>query len=94
MSDIKEQQQRIHREIEKLEEMGGSFGGKVKQLRDSTFARFPILFIVLSTFGGVATLYGFEKVIDDIPALADNPWAILVTGFVVLVVTGALYKKL
>ncbi|MCA9360860.1 hypothetical protein KC730_03150, partial [Candidatus Kaiserbacteria bacterium] len=58
------------------------------------FARFPMIFVLLSSFGLVATFYGFEKVIDQIPYFNENPHMILMTGVVVLVLTGALYKKL
>lgn len=94
MNNLQEQQKRIEAEIAKLESMGGQVTNRAKRLRDSTFSRFPILFILASTFGLVATLYGFEKVIDAIPVFADNPWVILLTGLGTLLVTGALYKKL
>ena len=55
---------------------------------------FPFLFLGLSTFGGVAVFYGFEKIIDRTPYLADNPLGILIAGFIILLLTGALYRKL
>ena len=74
--------------------MGGTLGGQAKRLRDSTFTRFPIVFIFLSTFGLVSTLYGFEKVIDQITLFENNPLLILLTGILTLAVTGSLFKKL
>lgn len=94
MSTINEQTAKIEAEVKKLEEMGGSLGGQVKNLRDSTFSRFPILFVFLSTFGLVSTLYGFEKVIDQIPFFEAHPFMVLVTGIVTLGITGSLFKKL
>ncbi len=94
MNNLHEQQKLIEKEIEKLEEMGGSMTGHAKRLRDSVFGRFPLLFTMLSTFGLVATFYGFEKIIDDIDFLANRPWAILGLGLAILLFTGALYKKL
>lgn len=94
MNSIQEQAQKVEAEIKKLEEMGGSLTGHVKKFRDSAFARFPVVFVILSTFGLVATFYGFEKVIDDVVFFSENPRMILVVGLVVLTFTGTLYKKL
>jgi len=52
------------------------------------------VFLGLSTFGGVAVFYGFEKIIDQTPYLADRPYMILFAGFLILILTGALYRKL
>ncbi|MFT7327912.1 MAG: hypothetical protein ACI870_000083 [Crocinitomicaceae bacterium] len=55
---------------------------------------YPFIFLGLSTFGGVAVFYGFEKIIDQTSYLADKPLVILISGFLILVLTGALYRKL
>lgn len=94
MNSIQEQKKRIESEVRKLEAMGGTLGGQAKQLRDSTFSRFPILIVFLSTFGLVSTFYGFEKVIDQIPFFVENPFMVLVFGILTLAVTGTLFKKL
>lgn len=94
MNQIHEQRKKIEQEIHKLESMGGSMAERAKNVRDSTFSRFPMVFVALSTFGLVATLYGFEKVIDQIDIFADNPISILTAGVVTLFLTGSLYKKL
>tara|TARA_B100001146_G_C15959464_1_gene339136 strand:+ start:133 stop:411 length:279 start_codon:yes stop_codon:yes gene_type:complete len=67
---------------------------KVVYYQKTALQKFPFIFLGLSTFGGVAVFYGFEKIIDSTPYLADNPWGILIAGFVVLILTGALYRKL
>ena len=56
--------------------------------------RFPFIFLGLSTFGAVMIFYGFEKIIDRIPFLYNKPTIMLLIGFVILIVTGALYRKL
>lgn len=94
MTSINDQKVKIEAEIQKLERMGGSMAGKAAKYRDSTFTRFPVIFVFLSTFGLVATLYGFEKVIDEIAFFANNPRAVLIAGIVTLAITGTLYKKL
>lgn len=71
-----------------------SLKDRVVQAQKSAVERFPFLFLGLSTFGGVAVFYGFEKIIDKTPYLADNPIGILLAGFIILAGTGALYRKL
>lgn len=93
-ADIQEQKGKAEKEIRKLESMGGSFRVRAESFRDSAFQRFPVVFVLLSSFGLVATFYGFEKVIDEIQFFSDNPRMILVVGIFTLVATGSLYKKL
>lgn len=67
---------------------------RLERQRRAVFTRFPLLFTLLATFGLVATLYGFEGVINQIPFFTNNPYVLLVTGVVILAFTGTLYKKL
>lgn len=92
--DIHEQSKKVEEEIKKLEAMGGGVSRKMLGLRNSAFHKYPLLFVLLSSFGLVATFYGFEKVIDTIPFFSEKPYAILLTGVVVLILTGSLFKKL
>jgi hypothetical protein len=66
----------------------------VVQKRDNVEVRFPLLTALAVTFGFVSTLYGFEKMIDRVDLFVNKPWILLVTGVLILSVTGALYKKL
>lgn len=68
--------------------------GRLAHGRDNAFNRFPLLFTMLTTFGVVTVLYGFEHLIDRISFLADRPIISLLTGLAILAVTGSLYKKL
>lgn len=94
MQEIQAQKEKVEQEVEKLEAMGGTFRGRMTRLRESAFARFPVVFVLLSSFGLVATFYGFEKIIDNTKFFANNPITILITGILILVFTGTLYKKL
>ena len=67
---------------------------QVFRLRRTYSQRYPALFALAGTFGFVATLYGFEKLIDKIDLFVNNPWILLATGISVLLVTGAFYNKL
>lgn len=66
----------------------------VGKRRKSVFERFPLVFTMLSSFGLVATFYGFERLIDKVDLFANNPWILLGTGVLTLALTGTLYKKL
>lgn len=67
---------------------------KIVERRSKAVEKFPLVFGLFVTFGFVATLYGFEKLIDNIELFANNPWILLATGLVTLLVTGAAYQKL
>ncbi len=60
----------------------------------SVFEQFPLAFTLLGAFGLVATFYGFEGIIDHIGVFRDNPFILLLTGVVILIFSGQLYKKL
>ena len=92
--NINSQKEKVEAEIKKSETMGKGLGKKVLGIRDSAFNRYPLVFVFLSTFGLVATFYGFEKVIDNVPFFSENPYMVLVTGIAILIFTGTLYKKL
>ena len=62
--------------------------------RNNAVAKFPLLFTLLTTFGIVATFYGFEHLIDQTTWLSENPLVLLSVGLGTLLLTGALYKKL
>jgi len=67
---------------------------KVVDERNRAETRFPLIFSMLITFGFVSTLYGFEKLIDQVDWFVENPWFLLLTGVLTLLITGAAYKKL
>lgn len=56
--------------------------------------KFPLLFGLMATFGFVSVLYGFEKLIDEVDFLINNPWILLLSGLFILFLTGAVYRKL
>ncbi|MCF7831530.1 MAG: hypothetical protein K9M36_01425 [Candidatus Pacebacteria bacterium] len=73
----------------------------VKEVHDTTskytepvLSRYPLVFSFLVVFGVGMTLKGFERIIDQIPFLKENPILLLLTGLLVLTFTGSLYKWL
>jgi hypothetical protein len=79
---------------QKLKDAPAPVFNKLAQTREGVFAKFPLLFTLLGTFGLVATFYGFEGLIDKIDFLSNNPGILLGVGLSALIVTGTLYKKL
>ncbi|MGZ6004583.1 MAG: hypothetical protein ACXWLH_00365 [Candidatus Saccharimonadales bacterium] len=67
---------------------------KLKQQRNRVFNRFPILFILLGTFGVVSTYYGLQHILEKIPLLVNDPYIALGVGILLLLFTGTLYKRL
>lgn len=69
-------------------------GRLVKPVRDSLFARFPILATLLVAFGVAATFFGMERLITEVAWLNDRPLLIFLSGISALIVSGKLYQKL
>lgn len=67
---------------------------KIEKTRKSVFARFPLMFTLLGTFGLVATMTGVGRIIEETLFLSDNPIILVVFGLAILTFTGTLYKKL
>lgn len=55
--------------------------------------KFPLAYALVATFGLVATVAGFNKLIDKTTFLKENPIILIAIGVTVLIVTGAVYKK-
>jgi hypothetical protein len=62
--------------------------------RKTAFERFPALFGTLGLFGGVATVFGLERVMEETVVFSRHPVATLIAGLLILAFTGALYKRL
>lgn len=67
---------------------------KIIEKRTKVETKYPLLFIMLVTFGAIATLHGFQRIIDKIDIFANNPWILFVSGLLTLMATGTIYKKL
>lgn len=80
--------------VKKVIELEEHVVKKLAEGRNNAVAKFPLLFTLLTTFGIVATFYGFEHLIDQTTWLSENPFVLLAVGLGSLVLTGALYKKL
>lgn len=56
--------------------------------------RYPFLFAFLLTLSTASVFTGFHFLVDRIPLLVENPAILIISGFVVLFLTGTLYETL
>lgn len=66
----------------------------VEPIRESVLKRFPILFMLLVTFGFTATTTGIEQVLVRHEIFQSHPFVIFLIGITILIITGTIYKKL
>lgn len=85
---------KLKQEEVKLTDSEKLFVRRLSGRRDRLAERYPFAFAAAAAFGIVSTYYGFEKLIDKIDLFTNEPWILLITGLVVLFITGTLYKKL
>lgn len=67
---------------------------KLDRTRLGAKTRFPLLTALFATFGAVTLLAGFQAALARIEFLHNNPWLLVITGLLILTVTGTVYKKL
>lgn len=70
------------------------FVKKLEKTRIGAKARFPLLTALFATFGAVTLLAGFQEALARIEFLHNNPWLLVITGLLILTITGTVYKKL
>jgi hypothetical protein len=58
----------------------------------TTFRKYPILFSLLVTLGFVSVLHGFELLFSKIIFIQNNPYVLIISGLIILIFTGSLYK--
>ena len=73
----------------------------VREVHDTTskytepvLSRYPLLFAFLIIFSASMIMKGFERIIDQIPFLQEKPALLLLTGILLLTLTGSLYRWL
>ena len=56
--------------------------------------RYPLTFALLFVFAVAAILHGFELVVEHMPFFDRYPWTLLLSGVVLLFITGSFYRWL
>lgn len=80
--------------IQRLEYETKEMDTYMRRHHRTVFGRYPFLFSLLSTFGVVSVLYGFDDILSEIPLMHEHPVIPLAAGVLILLATGSLYKRL
>ncbi len=80
--------------IDRIEKLVKEIHDRAKDYAKPVFRRYPLTFAFLLTFGVAAIVHGIELMSDEIPFFHDNPSTLIVTGVIILLFSGTLYKKL
>jgi len=80
--------------LQHAEEITREINDYMRKRGRSVFGRYPLLFSLLGTFGVVLAIHGFDRIIESIPFLDKHPVLLLLSGIVVLALTGTLYKRI
>jgi len=85
---------KTHRDHIPFTDMEERIARRIIEQRSRAAVKFPLVFGIATSFGIVATYYGFEKLMDRIDLFTEQPWMLLVVGITTLLITGAAYSKL
>lgn len=77
-----------------LKKTGSEADQVISPVRQTILKRYPVVSVMLVTFGVGATFFGLERIITETAYLNDRPWLIFGLGIAILTLTGKLYKKL
>ena len=80
--------------LEEFEQEVREIHSQIEKENEKVFAKYPLLFSLLVTFGAVAVVHGFEGVADSIPFIGEHPLILFLVGLALLLFTGRLYKSL
>jgi hypothetical protein len=80
--------------ILEIEEAAHEMNQFMVKKQKAIFRRYRLLFSFLGTFGVLSILYGFDALMDEYPIMKAHPMIPLMTGIVLLILTGSLYKRL
>jgi hypothetical protein len=94
----KEIQQIATEAVKQIEAIGHEVQLHLKSVsspfRSRIVKRFPVLFLLLVTFGMISTYLGMELMLLKYTFVREHPFLLFTTGVVTLIITGTLYKKL
>jgi len=91
---MKNENYSIYNPIKHMEESLRDINDNTGRKTRSSLKKYPITFALLITFALVSILHGFELFFDEIPFIHNHPWILILTGLIILIVTGSVYKAL
>lgn len=80
--------------LRQLEVLSSSVNEMMASRTRSVFRRYPITFTLVVLVGVVAVSEGLKGVVESIGIFKGHPWYMLITGLIILIATGKIYKKL
>ena len=80
--------------LEEFEREVRAIHSQIEKENEKVFAKYPLLFSLLVTFGAVAVIHGFEGIVDSMPFIGEHPIVLFIAGLILLLFTGRLYKSL
>ncbi|MCX6752316.1 MAG: hypothetical protein NTZ87_02335 [Candidatus Nomurabacteria bacterium] len=80
--------------LEHIENLSNQVNKNMASRTKGVFRRYPVTFGLLIVFGAIAVHEGLKGLMLEYGLLDISPWYLVVTGLVILTITGTLYKKL
>lgn len=80
--------------LKRFESLSNQLNQMASMYTKSAVRRYPLTFTLLILFGVVAVSEGAKGILESMGVFSDHPWYLFITGLVVLIFTGNLYKKL
>lgn len=80
--------------LHEVEQVTMRMNDLMEKRTQGVFNKYPLTFSFLVLFGVMSVLHGFDNIIFKIPLLNDHPIFIFISGFIILIFTGSLYKRL
>lgn len=80
--------------LKKVEELTARLNQSFSERGKQVFSRYPLTFALLVVFGVTMVSQGVKDLLLSISFLKNEPWIMLLTGIIVLLITGTLYRKL
>jgi len=80
--------------LKKVEETTDEMNKYFRRKGKSVFNRYPLIFALVVVVGATLMSQGIKELLFEIPFFNNSPFAMFLSGILILIITGTLYKKL
>lgn len=80
--------------LRQIENLSNRINSIMASMARPFFKRYPLTFMIFIFVGVVALSEGMKEILSGIDFFDGHPWRLLLTGVIILIITGTLYKKL
>lgn len=80
--------------LKKVETLTSNLNRLFNEKGRFVFSRYPLTFALLVVFGATLVSQGMKDLLLQIHFFQNKPLAMLISGILVLIITGTLYRKL